>query len=169
MNTKHRLYGLLPCLILLLCSLFFTGQAAAYDSSDLTIPSCAKAITYGTSGEGRALMAYQFGSGKNVMVLGYEIHGYEDNFDKDGGALVYAAGQIMNQLASNQALLDDYDVVMWTKHGALAIGTDLIEAFDQIDVLSKSAKIYESARSMGFVPTGMSDAEMQELKEVFGL
>lgn len=28
------------------------------------------------------------------------------------------------------ALLDDYDVVMWTKHGALAIGTDLIEAFD---------------------------------------
>ena len=51
----------------------------------------------------------------------------------------------------------------------LAIGTDLIEAFDQIDVLSKSAKIYESARSMGFVPTGMSDAEMQELKEVFGL
>lgn len=67
------------------------------------------------------------------------------------------------------ALLDDYDVVMWTKHGALAIGTDLIEAFDQIDVLSKSAKIYESARSMGFVPTGMSDAEMQELKEVFGL
>ncbi len=52
-------------------------------------------------------MAYQFGSGKNVMVLGYEIHGYEDNFDKDGGALVYAAGQMMNQLASNQALLDD--------------------------------------------------------------
>ena len=60
------------------------------------------------------------------------------------------------------ALLDDYDVVMWTKHGALAIGTDLIEAFDQIDLLSKSAKIYESARSMGFGPTGMSDAEMQE-------
>ena len=67
------------------------------------------------------------------------------------------------------ALLDDYDVVMWTMHGALAVGTDLIEAFDQIDVLSKSAKIYESARSMGFVPAGMSDAQMQELKEVFGL
>lgn len=111
MNTKHRLYGLLPCLMLLLCSVLFTGQAAAYDSSNLTIPSCAKAITYGTSGEGRSLMAYQFGSGKNVMVLGYEIHGYEDNYNKDGGALVYAAGQMMNLLASNQALLDDYD---WT-------------------------------------------------------
>lgn len=111
MNTKHRLYGLLPCLMLLLCSVLFTGQAAAYDSSNLTIPSCAKAITYGTSGEGRSLMAYQFGSGKNVMVLGYEIHGYEDNYNKDGGALVYAAGQMMNLLANNQALLDDYD---WT-------------------------------------------------------
>ena len=111
MKRNHRLFGILPCLLLLLCSVLFTGQAAAYDSSDLTIPSCAKAITYGTSGEGRPLMAYQFGSGKNVMVLGYEIHGYEDNFDKDGGALVYAAGQMMNQLASNQALLDDYD---WT-------------------------------------------------------
>ena len=111
MNTKHRLYGLLPCLLLLLCSVLFTGQAAAYDSSNLTIPSCAKAITYGTSGEGRPLMAYQFGSGKNVMILGYEIHGYEDNFNKDGGALVYAAGQMMNLLASNQSLLEDYD---WT-------------------------------------------------------
>ena len=48
-------------------------------------------------------------------------------------------------------------------------GLSEVKAFDQIDVLSKSAKIYESARSMGFVPTGMSDAEMQELKEVFGL
>ncbi len=109
MNTKHWLYGL-PC-FLLLCSMLFSGRAAAYDSSNLTIPSCATAITYGTSGEGRPLMAYQFGSGKNVMVLGYEIHGYEDNFDRDGGALVYAAGQMMNLLASNQSLLEDYD---WT-------------------------------------------------------
>ena len=40
--------------------------------------------------------------------------------------------------------LDEYDVVMWEKHGAVAIGEDLIEAFDMIDTLSKSAKIYES-------------------------
>ena len=77
MKRNHQLFGILPCLLLLLCGVLFIGQAAAYDSSDLTIPSCAKASTYGTSGEGRALMAYQFGSGKNVMVLGYEIHGYE--------------------------------------------------------------------------------------------
>ena len=59
-------------------------------------------------------------------------------------------------------------IVPYTLPGSQELA-DRIEAFDQIDVLSKSAKIYESARSMGFVPTGMSDAEMQELKEVFGL
>ena len=65
--------------------------------------------------------------------------------------------------------LDEYDVVMWEKHGAVAIGEDLIEAFDMIDTLSKSAKIYESACSMGFKPSGMSDEQMDELKRVFNL
>lgn len=65
--------------------------------------------------------------------------------------------------------LDEYDVVMWEKHGAVAIGEDLIEAFDMIDTLSKSAKIYESACSMGFVPKGMTDEQMDELKRVFNL
>lgn len=111
MNMNARCRTWLPCLFLLVCALFCTGQAAAYDSSNLTIPANATAITYGVSGKGRALMAYKFGSGKNVMVLGYEIHGFEDNYDRDGGALVYAAGQMMNQLSNNIALLDDYD---WT-------------------------------------------------------
>ena len=66
-------------------------------------------------------------------------------------------------------LLDEYDVVLWEKHGALAIGPDLIEPFDMIDTLSKSAKIYESACSMGFVPKGMSDEQMDELKQAFNL
>lgn len=65
--------------------------------------------------------------------------------------------------------LGEYDVVLWEKHGALAIGPDLIEPFDMIDTLSKSAKIYESACSMGFVPKGMSDEQMDELKRVFNL
>ena len=65
--------------------------------------------------------------------------------------------------------LDEYDVVMWEKHGVVAVGEDLIEAFDMIDTFTKSAKIYESACSMGFVPKGMSDEQMDELKRVFNL
>ncbi|MCC8186090.1 MAG: rhamnulose-1-phosphate aldolase [Bacteroides sp.] len=65
--------------------------------------------------------------------------------------------------------LEEYDVVMWEKHGVCAVGEDIMEAFDMIDTLSKSAQIYLTARSMGFVPEGMSDAQMEELKVAFNL
>ncbi len=32
-----------------------------------------------------------------------------------------------------------------------------------------AALIYEASRNMGFIPEGMSDAQMDELKEAFGL
>jgi len=65
--------------------------------------------------------------------------------------------------------LDDYDVVLWEKHGVFAQGLDVMDAFDQIDVLSKAAKIYISARAMGFVPEGMTQEQMQEMSRVFNL
>ena len=65
--------------------------------------------------------------------------------------------------------LDDYDVVMWEKHGVFAVGTDVMDAFDQIDVLTKAAQIYINARCMGFEPDGMTKEQMQELTDVFHL
>ena len=65
--------------------------------------------------------------------------------------------------------LEDYDVVMWEKHGVFAKGKDVMDAFDQIDVLSKSAKIYINAKCMGFEPEGMSDAQMKEMTVAFNL
>lgn len=62
-----------------------------------------------------------------------------------------------------------YDVVMWEKHGVFAIDTDILSAFDQVDVLNKAAQIYMAARSMGFVPDGMTDQQMQEMTKAFGL
>lgn len=65
--------------------------------------------------------------------------------------------------------LDDYDVAMWEKHGVFAIDTDIMAAFDQVDVLNKSALIYIAARSMGEVPQGMSDEQMSEISRAFNL
>lgn len=65
--------------------------------------------------------------------------------------------------------LKEYDVVMWEKHGVCAVGPDVMEAFDQIDVLSKSAQIYLTARSMGFIPAGTSQEQMDQLKRAFNL
>jgi rhamnulose-1-phosphate aldolase len=65
--------------------------------------------------------------------------------------------------------LESYDVVMWEKHGVFAKGKDVMDAFDQIDVLSKSAKIYIASKSMGFEPEGMTDAQMKEMTCAFNL
>ncbi len=65
--------------------------------------------------------------------------------------------------------LTDYDVVLWEKHGVFAKGTDIMDAFDQVDVLSKSAKIYIDCRAMGFEPEGMSDEQMKEMTQAFHL
>lgn len=65
--------------------------------------------------------------------------------------------------------LKEYDVVMWEKNGVCAVGPDIFEAFDQVDVLSKSAQIYLTARSMGFEPTGTTQEQMDELKQAFDL
>ena len=71
--------------------------------------------------------------------------------------------------ATISAIEDDYDVVMWEKHGVFAVDTDIMSAFDQVDVLNKAAQIYIAARNMGFVPDGMSEVQMRELSEVFNL
>ena len=71
--------------------------------------------------------------------------------------------------ATIRTLADDYDVVMWEKHGVFAVDTDIMSAFDQVDVLNKAAQIYLSARGMGFEPEGMSESQMQELSTVFHL
>ena len=67
------------------------------------------------------------------------------------------------------AELKDYDVVLWEKHGVFAVGTDIMDAFDQVDVLTKSAQIYVNARNMGFEPDGMTDVQMKELSVAFNL
>ena len=65
--------------------------------------------------------------------------------------------------------LADYDVVIWEKHGVFAVDVDVMQAFDQIDVLNKSALIYIASKNMGFEPEGMSDAQMKEMSVAFNL
>lgn len=75
-----------------------------------------------------------------------------------------------NELAESTIKeLGDYDVTIWEKHGVFAVDTDIMNAFDQVDVLNKSAQIFIAARNMGFEPDGMSQEQMRELSIVFNL
>ena len=62
-----------------------------------------------------------------------------------------------------------YAVVMWEKHGTVAVGTDIMDAFDQTDVLCKAANIYMCAKAMGSEPDGMTAEQMKEVQDVFKL
>ena len=65
--------------------------------------------------------------------------------------------------------LEEYDVVMWEKHGVCAVGKNIMEVFDEIDTLSKSAQIYLNAKSMGFEPEGLTIEQMRAMKKAFNL
>ena len=60
-----------------------------------------------------------------------------------------------------------HDVVLWEKHGTVAVGQDIMDAFDQTDALCKAANIYMCARNMGSEPDGMTPEAMKEVQDVF--
>jgi len=60
--------------------------------------------------------------------------------------------------------LENHKVVIWEKHGCLAIGNDVHQAFDRIDILAKSAKIYWQCRMSGSIPEGLTEQQMKKIK-----
>lgn len=92
-------------LAVLLCMGILSGSAAAFSLNDVTQQAASTKIVYGYSGSGRELTAYKFGNGSNVMVVGFAIHGFEDNFNRDGICLVYTANELMKKLQDNMRSL----------------------------------------------------------------
>jgi rhamnulose-1-phosphate aldolase len=86
----------------------------------------------------------------------------------DGVGLVdYILPGTFEQGLATAARLDDHRVVLWQKHGAVAVGSTLDEAFDLIDTLNKAAQIYLACRAAGFEPEGLSDQEVEALRLAF--
>ena len=81
-----------------------------------------KKINYGTSGSGKYyLQAIQVGEGKNVMVLSFAVHGWEDHWAKDGSSLVYLADKTKQYLEDNYHLLRSGD---WTVYILRCVNPD---------------------------------------------
>lgn len=68
-------------------------------------PRRQETICYGRSGSGRKLLAYRFGTGENVLIAAFAIHGWEDSFAQDGQLLVDTGNQLMQVLASQDTSL----------------------------------------------------------------
>lgn len=61
--------------------------------------------------------------------------------------------------------LENHKVVLWEKHGCIAISEDIIRAFDKIETIVKSAKIFFMCKSAGFKPECITDAQIKEIAE----
>ena len=85
------------------------------------------------------------------------------------GIVPYALPSSVELAEATLEQIKKYDVVLWEKHGTVAVGQDIMDAFDQTDVLCKAANIYMCARNMGNEPEGMTEAAMKEVQEVFRL
>lgn len=85
------------------------------------------------------------------------------------GVVPYALPGSVELADATLEQIRDYDVVLWEKHGVCAVGTDILDAFDQVDVMNKAAQIYLRAKSMGFEPEGMTAEAMADIRRVFRL
>jgi rhamnulose-1-phosphate aldolase len=85
------------------------------------------------------------------------------------GIIPYKMPDTIELAEATVEMLKEYDVVMWEKHGVCSVSENIMEAFDRVDTLSKSAQIYLSAKSMGFEPEGTSLKDMEELRIAFNL
>lgn len=71
-------------------------------------------FSYGKSGAGRTLGGWKLGNGDKALVLTFAIHGWEDNWARDGWALVNTANALIDELKAdliaNPAALGNWTV-----------------------------------------------------------
>ena len=80
------------------------------------------------------------------------------------GFIPYAIPGTENIAQSTLKGLENHKVVLWEKHGCIAVSRTLPEAFDMLDILAKSAKIYFLCKSSGMDPEGLSLSQVQEIR-----
>ncbi len=63
--------------------------------------------------------------------------------------------------------LSNHRLVLWEKHGCIAVGPDVLEAFDLIDTANKAAQIYLMSRAAGLRPVGLTARQRRDLARHF--
>jgi rhamnulose-1-phosphate aldolase len=86
----------------------------------------------------------------------------------DGVALVpYLPPGSADVGAATARAVRSHPVVLWEKHGATAVGADLLDAFDLLDAVNKSARLYLACRTAGFQPRGLTEQQIAALRRQY--
>ncbi len=67
---------------------------------------------------------------------------------------------------STVEILEHHRLVLWEKHGCVAVGRDVFDAFDLVETAEKSAKLYLMVRAAGFDADGLTDKQLDDLDEL---
>ncbi len=88
-------------------------------------------------------------------------------FLPDGiGLLPYEISATQSIADATVASLNERSVVVWAKHGILAVGETSEAAFDMIDAVIKAVRVYFICKSAGYSPQGLTFAEIEELRDL---
>jgi rhamnulose-1-phosphate aldolase len=71
--------------------------------------------------------------------------------------------------ATVEAFGRNHPVVLWQWHGVVAVGREVMEAFDLIDTLNKAAQLVLLCRMAGHRPEGLSAEHLAEMVRTFKL
>ena len=106
-----------------------------------------------------------FKSQQAVNSLLWSMHPETMLFVPDGvGFVPYMLAGTEQIARETLAKLENHKAVLWEKHGCLAIGETLDEAFDILDILAKSAGLYLTCKSTGMDPVGLSASQLEEIR-----
>ena len=102
---------------------------------------------------------------KKLNRLFWTMHPETAIFVPDGvGFVPYSTPGSQDIADETLKALENHKVALWEKHGVFAIAPGPLEAFDLIDILAKSAKIFFLVRSAGYDPQGLTDEQLKILK-----
>lgn len=105
-----------------------------------------------------------FTSEEAVNSLIWRMHPETLLFLPDGvGFIPYTLAGTENIAMATLKGFEKHKVVLWEKHGCMSIAKTLPEAFDHLDILAKSAKIYFLCKSTGLEPEGLTIAQLKEI------
>lgn len=99
-----------------------------------------------------------------LNLLLWSVHPETITFLPEGvGFVPYILPGTEDIASETRMALKNHKVIVWEKHGVFSTGKTLTEAFDFIDILSKSAAIYFTCKSAGIQIEKFPDSELEKL------
>ncbi len=79
------------------------------------------------------------------------------------GYVPYTCPGTQELAAATRGVFTGQPLIIWEKHGCMAVGRDVHEAFDVIACAEKAAEIFFICRSAGYEPEGLTPEQLREL------